>query len=304
MNYCVLRTCLLISFCFLVLACDKGKKPYQEAETLFNKSDYAAAKSMAAEVIQNAPNSKYLAQAKALYEKTEKVETLFKTAGEAEQSGDYKKAINDYEGILALDSKSPKAIEELERIKAAYKGRLMQQSKEFVENGEFEKGIESYREILTFARNDMEAADALKETEATLSNLKQTGDEAMRHFRIMMQSWLTSDFQAAEKARMRGVKVAKNLCATPGGRAYLSVKLMEYIKEVESSLNSFLSKAKALERASSYEKKVLAADEYDRALAGFVENYGRPEPWIKEVMPHGKKKTVEIWLQYRFQCNK
>lgn len=264
-----------------LFACDKGKKPYQEAETLFNKSDYAAAKSKAAEVIQNAPNSKYLAQAKALYEKTEKVETLFKTAGEAEQSGDYKKAINDYEGILALDSKSPKAIEELERIKAAYKGRLMQQSKEFVENGEFEKGIESYREILTFARNDKDVIDALNSAETTFANLKQTGDEAMRQFRIYIKTRGTRDYEGAEYARIRYVQKARELYKVPGGRKYLAVILKEYIAEVGTALNDILSKADVAQNAGGYEKRVLAADEYNQALERFTDKYGQPEAWLE-----------------------
>lgn len=282
----------------VIIACDKGKKPYEEAEALFNKSDYAAAKNKAVEVVQNAPKSAYLAQAKALYEKVEKIEVLFNDTGEAGQKGDYKKAITGYSEILTIDSKSPKAVEGLEKAKGTYKNKLMQEGKEFIESGEYEKGIESYREILTFVGNDMEAADALKETETTFSNLKQTGDEAMRHFRIYMQARGTRDYQTAEIARVRYLEAAKTLCCEiSGGRAYLTARLKEYQAEVETALKSFLSKGKAVERSGSYEKRILAADEYNRALAGFVEKYGRPEAWLEgDGMNVLKKKIVDQWI--------
>lgn len=294
----VFKTSLLFFLCIFVYACDKGKTPYEEAKAMFNKSDYSAAKSKAVEVIQNAPKSKYLAQAKALYEKVEMIEVLIKTAGEAGQTGDYKKAIKDYEGILALDGKSPKAIEELEKAKGTYKSKLMQEGKAYVENGEYENGIESYREILTFAKNDKEAADALKETEATFSNLKQTGDKAMRHFRIYIQARGTRDYETAEVSRVRYLEAAKKLCCEiSGGRAYLTARLKEYQAEVETALNSFLAKGKAVERSGSYEKRILAADEYNRALAEFVANYGRPEAWLEgDGMYSLKKKIVNQWI--------
>lgn len=294
----VQRLLIFLLACMFILACDKGKRPYQEADRAFTVSDYSTAKNKAAEVIQNAPNSGYLAQAKAIYEKVEKIEALSKAADEAVQTADYKKAIKDYEAILALDGKSPKALESLEKIKGIYKSQLMQEGKGFIESGEYEKGIESYRGILTFTRNDKEAADALKKAETTLADLKQMGDEAMRQFRIYIQARGTRDYQTAEISRVRYLKAAKELCCNiSGGRAYLAARLKEYTAEVESALNDFLSKAKAVERSGRYERRVLAADEYNRSLNAFIEKYGRPEAWLEgEGRYLLKKKIVDQWI--------
>lgn len=289
---------LLLALGLTLSACDKGKRPYEEAESLFGKSDYASAKSKAVEVIQNAPNSSYLAQAKVLYEKLEKIEALFKTAEEAGQSDDYKKAIRDYDGILALDSKSPKALEELEKTKGIYKNKLMQESKEFIESGEYEKGIESYQEILTFARNDREAADALKETETTFSNLKQTGDEAMRHFRIYMQARGTRDYQTAEIARVKYLQSIDRLYKLPKGKNYLESRLKAYMTEVEQALEKFNGAVKEAEKAmrsGNYTHKVVASDNYNKALSDFIASYGRPEAW-GEAPELLKKKIVRQWM--------
>ncbi|MEK6680085.1 MAG: hypothetical protein AABY39_11775 [Nitrospirota bacterium] len=60
---------LLFLSCVLIASCDTGKKPYEEAEALFNQSKYSAAKSKAEEVIKNAPKSKYVPMAKEMVEK-------------------------------------------------------------------------------------------------------------------------------------------------------------------------------------------------------------------------------------------
>lgn len=96
------RTAAILLIGLLMSACDKGKKPYEEAETMFNKSDYAAAKSRAAEVAQNAPNSKYLPQAKAILEKVEKIESLSKLATISIGEGNYEKGAKTYKEVLAL----------------------------------------------------------------------------------------------------------------------------------------------------------------------------------------------------------
>lgn len=146
---------LFLAAGLLFAGCDKGKKPYEEAEALFNKSDYAAAKSKAAEVIQNAPQSEYLAQAKALYEKVGKIEGLFKSASEAAKNREYNKAIKNYEEVLALDSKSPKATKWLQ------KSKHLQDAKMFEERGEYRNAEEAYKEILAFLSNDVDANEGL-----------------------------------------------------------------------------------------------------------------------------------------------
>lgn len=97
--------------CILLVGCDKGKKPYEEAEVQFNKSDYATAKAKAQEVIQNAPNSKYLPQASAILEKVEKIESLSKVAAASIEDGDYEKGIAAYKEVLLLDPNNKKAFE-------------------------------------------------------------------------------------------------------------------------------------------------------------------------------------------------
>lgn len=289
---------LMLALGFIFDGCDKGKKPYEEAEALFNKSDYASTKSKVAEVLQNASNSKYLAQAKAIYEKVEKIETLFKAADEAVQATDYKKAIKDYEEILALDGKSPKALEGLEKSQRIYKNQLMQEGKGFIESGEYEKGIESYREISTFVRNDKEATDALKEAEAIFSDLKQTGDEAMRQFRIYMQARGTRDYQTAEVARRKYVQNIDRLYKLPKGKNYLESRLKAYMTEVEQALEKFnnaVKEAKKAMRSGNYNQKVVASDNYNKALSDFIANYGRPEAW-GEAPELLKKKIVRQWM--------
>lgn len=65
--------CFLLFLSFIFMAsCDKGKKPYEEAEVLFNQSKYSAAKSKAEEVIKNSPKSKYAPMAKEMVEKIDK----------------------------------------------------------------------------------------------------------------------------------------------------------------------------------------------------------------------------------------
>lgn len=154
------------------------------------------------------------------------------------------------------------------------------------------------KELKTFVRNDKEAVDALKEAEATFSDLKQTSDEAMRHFRLYIQARGTRDYETAEVSRVRYLEAAKKLCCEIlGGRTYLTARLKEYQAEVETALTAFLSKGKAVERSGSYEKRILAADEYNRALAEFVEKYGRPEAWLEgDGMYVLKKKIVDQWI--------
>lgn len=93
---------LFLAAGFLFAGCDKGKKPYEEAEALFNKSDYAAAKIKASEVVQNAPNSKYLSQARVILENVEKIESISKAAAASIEEGDYEKGIAAYSEVLTL----------------------------------------------------------------------------------------------------------------------------------------------------------------------------------------------------------
>ena len=71
--------CFLLFLSFIFIAsCDRGKKPYEEAEALFNQSNYSAAKSKAVEVIKNAPKSKYAPMAKEMVEKIDKAGNAMK----------------------------------------------------------------------------------------------------------------------------------------------------------------------------------------------------------------------------------
>lgn len=69
---------LLLLSCILIASCDKGKKPYEEAEVLFNQSNYPAAKSKAEDVIKNSPKSEYAPMAKAMVEKIDKADDAMK----------------------------------------------------------------------------------------------------------------------------------------------------------------------------------------------------------------------------------
>lgn len=109
---------LLLALGLTLSACDKAKKPYEEAESLFNKSDYGSAKSKAAEVAQKAPNSKYLPQARAILEKVEKIESLSKTATVSIEKGDYETGIKAYKETLSLASNDKTAAEGIRSAEA------------------------------------------------------------------------------------------------------------------------------------------------------------------------------------------
>lgn len=297
---------LLIAVSMFIVSCDKGKKPYEDAEVLLNKSDYSGAKAKAIEVVQNAPKSKYLTQAKTLYLKVENIEGLFNAAAEALQAGDYKKVINDYEGILALDSKSPKAIERLAFTKDTYKQHLLQVGNSQSKKGNYEAALEAYKEILSFESNAADALNAISIVENTLSELKKLGDEAMVEFGAMLnartahnvssEDWdLTA--QRVETARVRYSEKAKSMYKFPNGKKYLKARLQAYMAEVGDALNKFITASEAAQKASNYEKKVLAVDEYNRALTNFTERYGRPEVWLRDVGIAGfKKMKVDGWM--------
>lgn len=252
MMFRIVRIAVLIVMSLSLVACDKGKKPYEEAEVLFSKSDYDATKSKAAEVVQNAPKSKYLAQAKALYEKVEKIEALFITASDAAKTGDYDKAIKNYSEILALDPKSPKALDEL------------------------------------------------KKTNDTYSNLKQLGDEAMKYFRIYSRAMSVrrSDYDLqGETARIKYLQKLDVACGIKGGQTYFAGMLKGYLEEVDTALKDFIKKSKAINQTGGYEKRVLAANEYNRALDNFIANYGQPEAWLQEKQQRIiKEKQVAGWV--------
>lgn len=69
---------LLLLSCIFISSCDRGKKPYEEAEVLFNQSKYSAAKSKAEEVIKNSPKSKYAPMAKEMVEKINMADNAMK----------------------------------------------------------------------------------------------------------------------------------------------------------------------------------------------------------------------------------
>lgn len=144
------KTLIILLITIVLSACDRGKKPYEEAEALFNKSEYAAAKKKAAEASLNT-NSKYHDRAKALYEKIEKMEDSIKQVNEAVQIGDYTTAIKSYEEILVLDSNNALTKEALPIMREAYqrKGKLLEDGNAFIESGEYDKAEKTYREILT-----------------------------------------------------------------------------------------------------------------------------------------------------------
>ena len=107
---------ILFLCCILIASCDKGRQPYNEAETLFEQSKYSDAKSKAVEFIQTFPDSKYIPMAKTLIEKVDKVETSLKMAEQAEQKQDYENAMMYYKEILAIAPKSSKALEAVKNI--------------------------------------------------------------------------------------------------------------------------------------------------------------------------------------------
>ncbi len=78
--------CLLLLISVMLISCDKGKNTYEEAEALFNKLDYSAAKTKAQEVIKNSPKSKYVAKANELIEKInfKEAEMLFNKSNYAD----------------------------------------------------------------------------------------------------------------------------------------------------------------------------------------------------------------------------
>lgn len=163
----VIKTSLLLLICFLITACDKGKKPYEKAEQAFAESNYDVAKVNVLEVIQKAPQSEYLARAKEIYEKIKNLEVSLKVAQEATQRGDLEKAIKAYKDTLTLDSKCPEAITALPKLKEDYerKSKLLRDVKAFKESGDWEKAIEAYKTIVTFVPTDKNANLALKHIE-------------------------------------------------------------------------------------------------------------------------------------------
>jgi len=278
---------LLLALGLSLSACDKGKKPYEEAEAQFSKSDYAAAKSKAAEVVQNSPQSKYVAQAKGLNEKITRVEVLLSTAKEALQIEDYKQAIKNYEEILSVKNnpKNSVEIDTLQKTKEAYKKQLMDDGTLlYVDNGDYEKGIECYKETLRYFPNDINATAALKQAERTYSNLKQLGDEVMEQLRIFVQAAGTRNDDVATVANARYRELAKSLYKINGGRPYLTLRINEYLSEGEIALNDFLSKSKAVQRVERRDQRIIAADDYNHALTKFTANYGRPEAWLEGEM--------------------
>lgn len=287
---------LLASIVFLS-ACDKGKTPYQEAEKAFAESNYSLAKIKVLEVVQNAPQSKYLSQAKTIYERVDQIELLFKSADDAEKAEDYKKAIEAYQKIVDIDAKSPLAVEGLKVALAKYRDAQVKTGQASIEKGEYEKGIEIYKNLISVIPNDTEVLQTLRTAENTLSRLKKIADDAMAEFRVYIKARGTRNYEMTAVARVRYLKHIDALYKLPGGKNYLSTRLKAFLVEVETALNDFLQKGKAVERAKSYEQRVLAADEYNRALSSFIESYGRPEAWIGEdVTRLLKKKIVDQWM--------
>lgn len=112
------KTLIILQMCLVLSACDKGEKPYDEAEALFNSSDYAAAKNKAVEVIEKAPKSKYLAQATELIQKIDKIEKLLQTGQADIENGDYEKGIGAYKDVLLLDPNNKMAAESKQKAEA------------------------------------------------------------------------------------------------------------------------------------------------------------------------------------------
>lgn len=111
--------CLLLLVSIALMSCDKGKKPYEEAEALLSKSDYSGAKAKAMEVVQNEPNSKYVTQANAIIEKVDKINGLMQKGDTLFQKGDYEAALESYKGILSLESNAPDALMAISKVKKA-----------------------------------------------------------------------------------------------------------------------------------------------------------------------------------------
>lgn len=256
---------------------------FKEAEMLFNKSNYADAKSKAAELIQNIPNSRYIPQANMIIEKIDKMVELFNQAEQSLQEKDYKKAIMNYEEILAIDAKSPAAIEKLGLTKDTYKHHLLQTGNSHLEKGNYEEAIERYKEILSFEPSNEKIIETLNKAEKTLSSLKSLGDDAMYYFRIYIHGRGTRNFERAEVARVKYIGYIEDLYKFEGGREYLASKLRAYSVEVESSLDNLAKIVDEFEKAitsKNYNMKVLANDMYNNALIDFTSKYGQPEAWL------------------------
>lgn len=277
------KAVISLAVLLLLFACDKGKKPYEEAKALLSKSDYSRAKAKAAEVIQNTPNSKYVSQANAIIEKIDKMDGLFNQAEQSLHEKDYKKAITSYEEILTLDTKSQKAIEQINLTKDTYKHVLLQTGNSNLEKGNYDEAIKGYKEILSFEPNNAEVVETINKAEKILSRLKSSGDNAMYYFRIYIQSRGTKSFERAEVARVKHMNIVDELYKLPSGRKYMASRLRAYLVEVEKALDDFASIVEAYEKAAesgNYNKKVLAHDRYNAALEAFIDKYGQPEAWL------------------------
>lgn len=172
-----------IMLCIFLVACDKGKKPYEEAEALLNQSDYVGAKSKAEEVIQNTPNSKYVPKAKEIIEKAERILTLFKEAEQATEAKDYKKIIKSYEEVLSLDTKNQRANDGLKTAKETFKKQLIEKANSQLQEEDYEGVIESYKEILSFEPNNHDATEAVNKAEKALAETPSFADDSMKLIR-------------------------------------------------------------------------------------------------------------------------
>lgn len=93
---------LMSLYCILLVGCDKGKEPFNKAKTLFDVSDYKAARSAAETMQTSFPDSKYVSESRALIEKITKIEGLISTGNKSIEDGDYEKGITAYKEALTL----------------------------------------------------------------------------------------------------------------------------------------------------------------------------------------------------------
>lgn len=172
--------CLLLLVSTTIVSCDKGKKPYEEAEVLLNKSDYSGAKVKAMEVVQNTPNSKYLTQASAIIEKVDQITSLFTKAELYLQEKDYKKAIQSYEDVLTIEPKGSKATTELKKVQDIYKNELMKTGDSLFQGGNFEAALEKYKEILSLDSNAPDVLMAISKVEKAINETPSFTENIMQ----------------------------------------------------------------------------------------------------------------------------
>lgn len=205
--------CLLLLISVMLISCDKGKHTYEEAEALFNKLDYSAAKTKAQEVIKNSPKSKYVAkadelihrinykEAEALFNKSNyadaktKAQEIIKNSPESKyvtKANELIGKINFKEAEVLFNNSNyadakTKAQEVIKNSpsndffananeliqKINHIEELIQSGDSEIKNGNYEKVIEFYEKVLLLDPNNKTVTKLKQNIENVLSEIKQ-----------------------------------------------------------------------------------------------------------------------------------